>query len=463
MDYQTAVAYLESLVDYERKVPGAEARQWNLERISQLLADVGNPHHRLRAIHVAGTKGKGSTSALLAAILQAAGYRVGLFTSPHLTSFRERIRINGERIPPEQVAELVVWLQPHLQAVTGPGGPPSFFEAYTALAFAYFARARVDLAVIETGLGGRLDATNVVTPLVSVITRIAYDHMQELGDSLAEIAAEKAGIIKPGVPVISAPQLDPVWAVLREASAHQHASLHGVRLLAEPPSSAARLAEALAQLALGRPRSLVVVQREATLSGLLCDIKGLRGEYRGLRCPLLGEHQFSNLGLAVGTAELLEAEGISVSPQAIHEGLAQVAWPGRLQIASRNPWVVLDGAHDAVSAVALRQAVGLFAPERLILVLAISRDKDIEAIGAELCPLAETVIFTTTGSPRAASPEELQRRLAPSCRDPRTAPAAAQALELATGLAGRGDLVLVTGSLYLVGEALRALGLAEPD
>jgi len=462
MDYPEAVAYLESLVDYERELPSAQARRWNTERIARVLEALGNPHQALPVVHVAGTKGKGSTCALIASLLDAAGYRVGLFTSPHLVSPRERICIDGKPIPAPELASLVSRLRPHLQAVQGPGGPPSFFEAYAALAFLYFAQSRVQAAVIETGLGGRLDATNVVAPLVSVITRISYDHMAELGSSLEEIAAEKAGIIKPGVSVVSSPQLQPVWQVLREAAARQHAPLHGVRDLPAPPRTAERWAEAWVEVALGRPRSAVVVLRHAGLDGISFDLKGLRREYRDLHCPLIGEHQVTNAATAITAVELLPPS-LEVPAAAIREGLARVRWPGRLDIVSRHPWIVLDGAHDAASAVALRRAVSLFAPERVLLILGISRDKDVEAIGRELCPLAHTTIFTAARTPRAASPQELQQRLGSWCRQAQAAPDVAAALEQARPLAGTRDLVLVTGSLYLVGEALQALGKAEPD
>jgi len=463
MTYEQAIAYLRGLVDYERSTAAANARLWNLERIGRVLEGLGNPQRGLRLVHVAGTKGKGSTAAMIASILQAAGYRTGLFTSPHLVSFRERIRLNGEMIPREAVADLVPALQPHLQAASGPGGPPSFFEAYTALALAWFARQGVDAAVMETGLGGRLDATNVITPLVSVITRISYDHTAELGNSLEVIAAEKAGIIKPGVPVVSAPQVQAVWEVLRRAAEGKGADLHGVRELAAPESTTAQLAETLAELALGRPRSVIVVHRGADLAGIRFDARGLLGDYPGLCCPLVGEHQYMNAGMAVGAAEILDEQGLAIPATAIDEGLRRVRWRGRLETISRDPWIVLDGAHDPASALALRRAISLYAPERVILILGIARDKDIQTIGRQLCPAAEAVIFTSARMPRAAEPEALQQVLSGYCRHHVTTPDVAAALDKARGIAGPRDLILVTGSLYLVGEAQRALGVAEEE
>jgi len=435
MNFQDALNYFDSLIDYERTVTEARnARFFNLSRMEHLLAKLGNPEQGRSFVHIAGTKGKGSTSAMVAAIAQAAGYRVGLYTSPHLISFRERIRVNHQMIKKSAVGELAKQLVAPIESLRGSeAGTPSFFEAYTALALLYFAGEKVELAVMETGLGGRLDATNVIAPLCCGITTIALDHTVELGDTLAAIAGEKAGIIKPGVPVVCAPQEPEALAAIEKVSQEKSAPLIMV-------------GEEI-QVQSGGGRKLI--------------INGHKGRYE-VECALTGEHQAKNAAVAVGLVELLADKGFAINGNAIRQGLAKVHWPGRLQVLPGVPPLVLDGAHDVASARALRQSLAkIFHDKKITFVLGIAKDKDIAGIMAELLSVAEAVVVTAAKSPRSATPEALQeicRKISPqmNCEavgNPKAALAKAQAL--AKGHA----VVVVTGSLYLVGEAMELLGI----
>jgi dihydrofolate synthase/folylpolyglutamate synthase len=437
--YPEAIAYLESLIDYERTPAGAAAaRLWNLDRMRGMLRAAGDPHLTLRCLHIAGTKGKGSTAAMTTAILGAAGYRVGLYSKPHMVTFRERIRIDRALIAEEEVAALADEIRPVLEATkTGDLGPPSFFEAYTLMAFIHFARQGVDFAVMETGLGGRLDATNVIAPLACAITRLGFDHMLELGSTIAEIAREKAGIIKPGVPVISAPQV-------------------------------AEAREVLADVALERGARLVVVGEEgapqATLTradatGIAFSLQGLNEYYADLTCPLVGRHQAENAAVAVGLVELLSEHGVHVPPEAVRSGLSSVRWPGRFQIVRRRPTVILDGAHNEPAAEVLAETLtSLYAGRRIILVLGIHRDKDAGAVAALLCPLADRVIATADANPRAMPAADLHDLVFPHSKHVSAFTPVSLAVREALDAARRDDVVVITGSLYVVGEAMRALG-----
>jgi dihydrofolate synthase/folylpolyglutamate synthase len=453
MNYQRAVEYLESLVDWERL---AAARNWNLDRMRLMLDRAGHPERGLKAIHIAGTKGKGSTAAMIASSLAAAGFRAGLYTSPHLRDFRERIRVNGREISRADVARFVTCAQPIIDAIPPDDiGAPSFFEAYTLVAFMYFAEKPCDMVVLETGLGGRLDATNVIEdPLVAVITRIGIDHTAELGATIPRIAAEKAGIIKPGSTVVSSPQPQSAWRVLTETCRERGATLHGVRV----KQAAGKRPVFRRLLPDQRKASFVLEQIESGPGGHRFNLTGMGADYRNLYCRLLGDHQLYNAATAVAALHLIGRQGVAVPEEAIRRGLATVRWPGRLDVAGKRPWIVLDGAHDEISARALaRSVVELFPHRRLLLVLGISKDKDIRGVGTHLCPIADVAIFTASKLPRAASPEELTKELGDMCPKHRAAPSVADAMELALSEANEDDLVLATGSLYVVGEAMEAL------
>jgi len=443
MDYPSAINYLESLIDYERTPAEArQARFFNLARMEHLLARLGNPERDLPCLHIAGTKGKGSTCAMAASMLRAAGYRVGLYTSPHLISFRERIRIDDALIPEARVAALTSQLQPPLEALKKTeSSPPSFFEAYTAMALLHFREEKVDFAVLEPGLGGRLDATNIILPKVCGLTRIAMDHWVELGDTLPKIAGEKAGIIKPNVPVVSAPQTGEVMEVFEKVCRERNAPL-------------LRVGE------WGEKCAIAIQSWPPTLAGQRMTIQGRRGRYEDILCPLLGEYQAKNAGVAAGMIELLADQGYSIAAKAIRTGLESVRWPGRMHIAGKEPTIIIDGAHDAASAEELARATrALFPQAKITLILGIFPEKDVEGIATALCPLAHDVIVTAAKSPRAAPPEALLQRLTPYCSTARLAPDTAAALELAKAITAKTDVILAAGSLYIVGEALHALGL----
>ncbi len=446
MDYRSSLEYLESLIDYERTPAEARtARFFNLARTENLLRRLHNPEKGLVCIHIAGTKGKGSTAAMAASILRAAGYRVGLYTSPHMVSFRERIRINDEPISESQVAALTARLQPHLEALhREEAGPPSFFEAYTAIAFLHFQEQRTDIAVLETGLGGRLDATNVVQPRVCGITTIAMDHMLELGNSLVQIAGEKVGIIKPEVPVVCAPQEPEAMEVISAVCRQEQAPLLRVG-------------------AFGEGCDISVTASPPAAAGQRISIESHKIEYHDVEVALLGEHQAWNAGVAVGMIEVLAEQGLHIKSEAIPAGLQQVRWPGRFQVIKGEPKVILDGAHDTASASALVRTVRTLFPDAgITLVLGISEDKDIEGIAAALSTIAARVVLTTAKSPRAAGLEELQRRVSSKFEraDVHTAAEVEAALESARALTHKKGIILVTGSLYVVGEAMQALGIS---
>ena len=441
MDYRAATEYLVSLIDYERTPAAAAAvRLWNLDRIRHMLQEKGNPHAGLRFLHIAGTRGKGSTAAMAAGILTAAGYRTGLYTSPHLVSFRERIRIDGRLIPEAAVAALVEEVKPIVETMRESElGPPSFFDTYTFIALLYFAREKVDFAVLEPGLGGRLDSTNVVTPLVCAITRIGLDHTQELGDTITQIAGEKAGIIKPGVPVVSAPQVEEARGVIEQVCRERGSPLLVVGSEAGPQASVVK----------------------ADWCGQLMKVRRLDGAELEVECPLTGAHQAENAAVAVGLIDELARQGIAISNEALREGMRSVYWPGRLQVVRREPFVVLDGAHDETGAEALVEAMKtLFPGRRMVLVFGMMRGHDPEAVAGRIIPMAAEVIVTASASPRALEAAALARIAGNYSGKVTTCTPVAQALRQALEVADKEAVVLVTGSLYVVGEAMTALGVS---
>ena len=421
MTYPEAIQFL-----YGLRLFGAK---FGLENTFQLAALAGNPQDRLRFIHVAGTNGKGSTCAMLESIYRAAGLRVGLFTSPHLVSFRERIQINRQLVSEADVVRLVEQLQPLLKTFPT-GHHPTFFEVVTVMALNFFAEQKCDLVIWETGLGGRLDATNIVTPLASVITNIALDHQPWLGDTLEKIAAEKAGIIKPGVPIITAADDPDALAVMERTAREKNAPLTPVAADVNPPQT-------------------------SEISAAFC-----RG---AATLPLLGEHQKANAALALATVEVLQNK-IPVSDAAIRNGLATVAWPGRLQLVVRpsGQKILLDGAHNVAGAKTLRKTVeNNFPVEKRTLILGALQDKDWRQICEVLAPLAARIFTVPVASERAANPREL----AAACRAVNPAAGIVAGESLAEALTGAeaDDFVLITGSLYLVGEALERLGLSSAN
>jgi dihydrofolate synthase/folylpolyglutamate synthase len=437
LTFADALSYLDSFVNYERQPGVSYTREsFDLKEFERFLARLDDPHRRLKTVVVAGTKGKGSTAAMIASIAQAAGLKAGLYTSPHLCSVRERIRVDGEIVSEETFAALVSELRPHIEAVgmAGVRRYRTFFEILTAMALVHFQRMEVELAVLEVGLGGRLDATNVATPLVSVITSISLDHTEVLGDTISKIAREKAGIIKPYGLVVVAPQRPEALTVIRAVCEAQHARLHDVA------------AEWRWQpLSCSWERSVF-------------DLHGEARSYPALEIPLAGPHQMLNAATAIATAEQLRGQGLPISPEGIRQGAKQVQWEGRLETVSRQPWVVLDGAHNRDSAGCLRDALmSCYRYRRLILVLGISANKNLEGIIEELTPLATLTVATRAMVPRAAPPQRVAALAAKWSDHIIVEEDTQRALAQAIAETQPDDLLLVTGSLYLVGDAKRLL------
>lgn len=438
MTYAEATAFLYGLRRFGWR-PG-------LATIERLVGLLGDPQAGIPFIHVAGTNGKGSTAAMLDAIFRAAGYRTGLYTSPHLLSFTERIRVNGEPIIEAEIVALTEELKTLCAAhfaleTTAPTGDrlphPTFFELTTAMAFLHFRRRAVDAAVVEVGLGGRLDATNVIEPRVAVITNIALEHEQYLGRTLAEIAGEKAGIVKARVPIVTAARGDALEVIRRRAAELQ------------APVVCA-------------PEAYRWAVRESGLAGQTVDLEGPRRRYEALRLALPGRHQVENAVLAVAAAEAAQEQGFALDTAAIRRGLAQVAWPGRLQVVRGRPRIILDGAHNPAGTGALatflaehRAALG-----RLVLVFGVLQDKDWANMLRVLAPLADQIILTQPPGERGADPTALL----PSAQRQARATVVAnpeRALAQAREAARAEDTIVVAGSLYTVAGALRALGMTS--
>jgi dihydrofolate synthase / folylpolyglutamate synthase len=437
LTFAEALSYLDGFINYERQPGVSYTREsFDLNEFGRFLARLQDPHRRLKTVVVAGTKGKGSTAAMLASIVQATGLKVGLYTSPHLCSIRERIRVDGEMVSEDAFAALVGELMPHIEAagMAGVRRYRTFFEILTAMALVHFQRTGVDLAVLEVGLGGRLDATNVATPLASVITSISLDHTEVLGDTIAKIAREKAGIIKPHGLAVVAPQRPEALTVIREVCVAQNARLHDV----------------------------AAEWRWQPLSygweGSVFDLHGEGRSYPALEIPLAGPHQILNAATAIATAEQLQAQGLPIAIDGIHQGVKQVQWEGRLETVSRQPWIVLDGAHNRDSARCLREALATcFRYHRLILVLGISANKNLDGIIEELTPLATMTVATRAMVPRAAPPQRVAALAAKWSDHIIVEEDTQRALAQAIAETQPDDLLLVTGSLYLVGDAKRLL------
>lgn len=395
-----------------------------LDRISSLLSELGNPQERVPVLHVAGTNGKGSVAAITASILQAAGIRVGLYTSPHLLDFSERIQVQGRCIPEDRVVDLF----DRIQALPSFTVPSTFFEVATAMAFQYFAEERVDIAVMEVGLGGRFDATNVCRPIGTVITNISFDHEKHLGSSLEAIAFEKAGVVKRNVPLVMGPVAPPVAGVL-EAQARQKQA-RTFRFGSE-------------------------FRRLSRSSGAF-DFIGMHYEFANLHCALDGKHQTVNAACAVALLEACVMPRIRIPEQAVRQGLEQVSWPGRLERLRRHPEILCDGAHNPAAAdclkIHLQARLSEEQERRLILMVGMMQDKNLSAFLKALAPLADVVILTRINSPRSATVHALKEALPGIERSVYECDAPGAAFDLAIGLASDNDLICVTGSLFLVGH-----------
>jgi dihydrofolate synthase/folylpolyglutamate synthase len=444
--YQDALAFWFGRINYEQTGMPADLRALKLERMQSLLARLGHPQERSRIVHIAGSKGKGSTAAMLAAILQAAGYRTGLFTSPHLCRVEERVQVNGQCISPGELTQLMQEIEIACAQTEAAGhGPPTFFEIITALGWLHFERRRVDWAVVEVGLGGRFDSTNVCRPQVAVITSISLDHVQQLGPTLAHIAREKAGIIKPGIPVVSGVTEQEPAEVIRQVARQQNAPLFELGTHFHFEYFPGRHAQDHAVW----PR----LRYRASDSPAVWRLNGYSGKPQEYELRLWGRHQAANAAVALAAVDCLRSQGVTISEEAVQRGLRNVHWPARIELLHSRPRVILDCAHNRASMAALMETLRQsFTWRRLVVILGCSRDKDIPGMLAELATLTDVVHFTRySSSPRSASPEELAQLW------PGPAPCylhnrAEDAWRAAYLAAQPDDLLCVTGSVFLAGE-----------
>jgi len=421
MPYPSAVQYLFGLQKHGIKL--------GLETMHSLLRAIGNPESRLRVLHIGGTNGKGSTAAMVAAILQASGMRVGLYTSPHLVEFRERIRVNGAMISEEGLAELVAMVRTAIP----PSMTPTFFEVTTAIALRYFSDSGVDIAVMEVGLGGRFDATNVVMPTACAITTIALDHQEHLGWTEETIAFEKAGIIKVGVPVVIGAMGDEARAVMHRIAGERKAPLW---ILGDTFSVEGNGPEWF-------------------------TYRGPTWRFEGLRCGLAGHHQLENAACAIALLEAAAPSDCVITETAIRKGMESVVWEGRLEIAEEHPRVLLDGAHNQAAAVVLARYLEEFlvshSGSRIMLVWGMMQDKDHRAFIAPLLPLLSEIVLTQAGLARSASVKELRSSLGDWNKPVHIEPLPADALRTAKTRATANDLICVAGSLMLLGDIKAAI------
>lgn len=458
--YNLAIDYLYSYVDYSLKHSSEMAKaEFNLDRMFALLNLLGNPHQAYPILHVAGTKGKGSTSALCASALMAAGYKTGLYTSPHLLDYVERIQVDGQPISHQLLVDLVEEIQPAVAQIE----KLTTFEITTALAFLAFAKLGCTAAVFEVGLGGRLDATNVVTPRVSVITSLSMDHMAVLGDTLAKIAGEKAGIIKDGVPVVSAPQKDEALEVILRVAKSRNAqvTLVGKDVTFEPVSHS--LEGQVFALSGMTSEARNAVEGQGQDGRAVSSVRPERSDLQGaqskdglmITLPLLGDHQLVNAATAYAA---LKTSGLDIPDEAIQRGFAQVKWPARFEVVRREPPVIFDSAHNDDSFARLRETLETYFPDKMVyLIFGASEDKNIPGMFREMKPRIRRLIVTRAHHPRALEVEKIQG-LADQAGIPSEAvepveAALARALELSQK---DGSIVLSAGSMFVTAEVMAA-------
>jgi dihydrofolate synthase/folylpolyglutamate synthase len=431
--YSKALRFVSSLADFERqRIVRYNSQNFDLDRMRSLLKKLGNPHEQFRSVHVAGTKGKGSTCAMVAGMVEAAGYKVGLYTSPHLIDIRERFQINGHMISTADFARLVRTIEPIVARMRP---TPTCFDVLTAIAFKWFAEQKVEIAVVETGLGGRLDSTNVLKPEVSAITSISKDHMAQLGGTVAKIAEEKAGIFKTGVPALTVQQDPEVEAVLKRVAESVGTPLDvtGKSIEFSYRFESSRLQGPHNRICLSTPNS----------------------KFEHLAVPMIGEHQAINCGLALSIIDRLKTRGIAISDSRAMEGLAKVVVPGRMEMLSTNPRILADCAHNAASVDAMMRAIGQHIPyDSMVVIFGCCADKDVTGMLERITSGADKVIFTKVDNVRSADPNELAARYIEQYgKMAQVAPTLADALAIANRAVTKEDLICITGSFYLVGEA----------
>ncbi len=440
--FEGSIAYLNGLVNIERsRLKSADPAIFKLDRMRAMLVELENPQKLLRCVHVAGSKGKGSTCEMISAALEGCGLAVGLYTSPHLVDMRERIQINHAKIRPEALAACISRVAKASAAVEKEHGPGTYFEHLTAASFLHFAEQAVDIAVVEVGLGGRLDSTNVIIPEVCAVTAIQMEHKHLLGDTLEKIAREKAGIFKPDIPVVTCQQAKPsVIEVFREVAAETGAKLD---VLGDSIDFSYRF-EASPELG---PHARVVLSTP-------------RSSFEHLPVPLRGEHQALNCGLALSVIDKLRERGFRLPDREIARGLARTRNPGRMEQIWANPRIIVDGAHNPESVGGLIKALGAHVRyDSLVVIFGCASDKDVPGMLSKIATGADKVIFTRAdNNARSVDPRELQRRFAEvSHKMSQTAPTLKDAVNIAARAVGRDDLICVTGSFYLAGEAKKLL------
>jgi dihydrofolate synthase/folylpolyglutamate synthase len=433
--YEQAIQYLFDKTDYERQQKlRYNVTTFDLERMNKLLKGLGNPHKKTKSVHIAGTKGKGSTATMLAKMMEANGYKVGLYTSPHVTTLHERIVINSKMISKKEMLDLMNRTQPVIEKLLISNEGPTFFEIMTALAFLHFADHEVDLAVIETGLGGRLDSTNVILPKLIGITSISIDHQNLLGPTIDCIAREKAGVMKKGVPVVTVPQDVSAMRVLKKHAMAQKAPLvvTGKDIDFSYRFESSREFGPHTRICLTTPSS----------------------RFEHLRVPLPGEHQAINCGLALAMLDQLKNQGYAIDDQKAVSGLREVKLAGRMEMVSQDPRILVDAAHNAASIRALVQAIGQHVPyDSMIIIFGCNNDKDVRGMLTELQYGADKVIFTRSNSPKAVFPSDLAEVYTELCgKMCQTALSLKEAIRVARSAVTREDLICVTGSFYLVGQ-----------
>jgi dihydrofolate synthase/folylpolyglutamate synthase len=435
VNYREALAYLLERTDYEKEERVRyNVTTFSLERMERLLSLVGNPHTKIQTVHIAGTKGKGSTATMLARMLEANGYTVGLYTSPHLVHLHERITINSQMISEAEMLRLMNRLYGPVEKLAK-DDPPTFFEIMTTLAFLYFADREIDIGVIETGMGGRLDSTNVIMPKVVGITSLSIDHKQQLGNTLDRIALEKAGVFKKGVPAVTVQQEPLAMNVLKAQALAAKAplSVTGVDIDFSFRFETSREHGPHTRICLTTPTS----------------------KFEHLRVPLHGRHQAINCGLALALLDKLKSAGYQIDNDKAAEGLSRVSLAGRMEMICEDPRIMIDGAHNAASIRALIHAIGQNIPyDSMVIIFGCNSDKDIPGMLAELQYGADKAIFTRSNSAKAVPPQELADMYTELCgKMCQTASCLGEALQLARSAVGREDLICITGSFYLIGQA----------
>ncbi|MFQ5688021.1 MAG: bifunctional folylpolyglutamate synthase/dihydrofolate synthase [Candidatus Scalindua sp.] len=441
--YKQANEFLLQTIDYEKLTQYKyDTSTFDLKRMEEMMAFAGNPHKKGRRVHITGTKGKGSTAIMIASILKELGLKTGLFTSPHLIYLGERMKVNGRMVSQKMFVQLINRLKPYIDRIMlkNPTLMPTFFEIVTAIAFLYFEKKKADISVLEVGMGGRLDSTNIILPEISIITPIGYDHTDRLGHTLDRIAYEKAGIVKEKVPVVSSMQEPEALSVISKTCKEKNARLYLV----------------------GRDILInnIKVAKRNGVYGTECEIRTWRNKHKNIFLPLIGRHQIENCATAIGALEVLsETSVIKIENEMVINALARVKCPARIEVVSEKPLIVLDTAHTVSSMKILSESVKEnFSFKKLIVVIGLSEDKDIAGILREIACAADYLILTKTGNPREAAPEQMAVTAKHFYhKRPIVIEDIDEALKEAKKIANKNDLICITGSFFLAGRVEKLL------